>query len=67
MTHEELFSQMLRADELGIRLEMVGGLPIWEAPPVYRHQKHVERIAASIRASAAAFTLWISIFSSPTG
>ncbi len=49
MTHEELFSQMLRADELGIRLEMVGGLPIWEAQPVYRHQKHVERIAASIR------------------
>jgi len=50
MTREELLGQMLRADELGIRLEIVGNLPIWEAQPVYRHQKHVERIAQSIRA-----------------
>ena len=49
MTREELLAQMLRADNLGIRLEIVGGLPIWEAQPVYRHQKHVERIARSIR------------------
>jgi Uma2 family endonuclease len=39
---------LLQASELGIRLEMVNGLPIWEAQPVYRHQKHVERIAAGI-------------------
>ncbi len=49
MTREELLAQMLRADELGIRLEIVGDLPIWEAQPVWRHQKHVERIANSIR------------------
>ncbi|BCX88683.1 hypothetical protein MIN45_P1052 [Methylomarinovum tepidoasis] len=49
MTPEEQLAQMLRADELGIRLEIVAGLPIWEAQPVYRHQKHVERIAQSIR------------------
>ena len=42
-------SQLLRANELGIRLEIVNGLPIWEAQPLYRHQKHVERIARSIR------------------
>ncbi|MBN1148951.1 MAG: hypothetical protein JXA78_16960 [Anaerolineales bacterium] len=24
---------LLQADELGIRLEIVGGLPIWEAKP----------------------------------
>jgi hypothetical protein len=36
------------ADELGIRLEIVNGLAIWEARPLYRHQKHVERVARSI-------------------
>ena len=43
-----LDSKFLRADELGIRLEIVGGLPIWEAQPLYRHQKHVDRISGSI-------------------
>jgi Uma2 family endonuclease len=42
-------SHFLRADELGIRLEVVNGLPIWETQPLYRHQKHAERIAQSIR------------------
>ena len=37
------------AAELGLRLEIVNGLPTWEAQPVYRHQKAVERIAATIR------------------
>ena len=44
-----LDSKFLRADELGIRLEIVNGLPIWEARPPYRHQKQVERIAQAIR------------------
>ena len=35
---------LLQANELGIRLEIVNGLPIWEAQPVYRHQKHRELI-----------------------
>jgi Uma2 family endonuclease len=39
----------LRAEELGIRLEVVGGLPIWEAHPVWRHQKAVDRIRATIK------------------
>ncbi len=38
----------LRADELGIRLEMVAGLPIWEPHPVYKHQKEVDRIRSSV-------------------
>ena len=38
----------LRADELGIRLEMVAGLPIWEPHPIYKHQKAVDRIRSSI-------------------
>lgn len=41
-------SSILQASELGIRLEIVNGLPLWEAQPVYRHQKHVERIVHSI-------------------
>ena len=39
---------LIQASELGVRLEIVNGLPIWEAQPVYRHQRHVERIARGI-------------------
>ncbi|MDM8567278.1 Uma2 family endonuclease [Candidatus Halobeggiatoa sp. HSG11] len=39
---------LLQADDLGVRLEIVNGLPIWEAQPLYRHQKHVERICQGI-------------------
>ena len=38
----------MQASELGIRLEIVNGLPIWEAQPLYRHQKHIERIISGI-------------------
>lgn len=41
-------AKFLRADELGVRLEIVGGLPIWEPHPVYKHQKAVDRIRATI-------------------
>jgi Uma2 family endonuclease len=33
---------------LGVRLELVGGLPLWEAPPVYKHQKAIDRIRQTI-------------------
>ena len=46
-----LTNTLLRAEELGVRLEIVNGLPIWEAQPLYRHQKHVERIANGIRSN----------------
>jgi Uma2 family endonuclease len=39
----------LLAEQLGIRLESMGGLHIWEAQPVWRHQKAVDTIRASIR------------------
>jgi Putative restriction endonuclease len=45
-------SKFLRADELGIRLEIVGGLPIWEPHPIYKHQKAVDRIRATIEKSS---------------
>jgi hypothetical protein len=41
-------SKFLRADELGIRLEIVGGLPIWEPQPVYRHQRAIDVIRSTI-------------------
>ncbi len=37
-----------RAEEIGIRLEYVNGMPIWEASPVIRHQRIADRIRASI-------------------
>lgn len=46
--------RFLRAEELGIRLEIVAGLPIWEAHPVWRHQKAVDRIRATIRSGQVA-------------
>ena len=44
--------KFLLADQLGIRLETIGGLAIWEAAPVYKHQKAVDRIRASLKAGA---------------
>ena len=46
---EALFQRLLQANELGIRLEIVGGLPLWEAHPVRRHQQAIDRIRASLR------------------
>lgn len=43
-------SKFLRAEEFGVRLEIVRGLPIWEPYPVYKHQKAVDRIRATINA-----------------
>lgn len=45
--------KFLRAEDFGIRLEIVGGLPIWEPYPVYKHQKAVDRIRATIERVAA--------------
>lgn len=45
---------MLRAEELGVRLEIVGGLPVWEPYPIYKHQKAVDRIRATIAPVASA-------------
>ncbi len=45
---EKLFQHLIQANELGVRLAIVGGLPIWEAHPVLKHQRAVDRIRASI-------------------
>jgi hypothetical protein len=41
--------QLLKDNELGIRLGIVGGIPLWESQPVYRHQKAIDRIRPSIK------------------
>jgi Uma2 family endonuclease len=41
--------KFVKAEELGIRLEILGNLPIWEASPTYGHQRAVDRIRASIK------------------
>jgi Uma2 family endonuclease len=46
---EELYNGI---QDTGIRLERVGGLTVWEAQPVYRHQAAIKRIENSIRAVA---------------
>lgn len=49
MDDSEIQAKLLRAEQLGVRLEIVAGLPIWEASPVYKHQKAVDRIRATIQ------------------
>jgi Uma2 family endonuclease len=46
-----MLAQLLTAEQLGVRLEIVGGLPVWEASPVWRHQKAVDAIRATIRSA----------------
>lgn len=46
---ELLTAAIESADEIGIKIEMVDGVPVWEAFPSYRHQAHVKRIDASVR------------------
>lgn len=49
MDDSEIQAKLLRAEQLGVRLEIVAGLPIWEASPIYKHQKAVDRIRATIQ------------------
>jgi hypothetical protein len=44
--------RLVQASDLGVRLEIVAGLPIWEPHPLLKHQVEVDRIRASIDGSA---------------
>lgn len=37
------------ADAVGVRLEIIDGLPVWEASPVYFHQAEIDRIRSNIK------------------
>ena len=40
MLNAKLMEDLIqRADEAGVRLEIVGGLPLWESHPVLKHQE----------------------------
>ena len=43
--------QLLNAEDLGVKLEIAGNLAIWEASPIYKHQKAVDRIRDSLKKS----------------
>jgi Uma2 family endonuclease len=45
---EDIFQ---RADEAGIRLEIIGGLPVWEVHPNLTHQEAIDRIRQTITPS----------------
>lgn len=52
-TQSQFEEQSRDADRAGLRLEIVRGLAIWEAQPVYRHQKESIRIYQSIKPLAS--------------
>ncbi len=48
MTDQQLQRLIQQADAIGIRLEIIAGLPVWDAAPVARHQKALYRIQSSL-------------------
>jgi len=54
MNPSDLQALLERANEVGVRLEIVGGLWVWEPFPGINHQEAVDRIRATIKASASA-------------
>lgn len=53
MTQKELEAMIERADQAGVRLEIVGGVPMWEAFPVIKHQEAIDRIRATIKRTSS--------------
>ncbi|NJK81706.1 MAG: Uma2 family endonuclease [Chloroflexaceae bacterium] len=53
MNQDEFAALLERANAAGVRLEMIGGVPLWEPSPARRHQQSVDRIRATIAPIAA--------------
>lgn len=51
--NDELWATIERADESGVRLEMVMGTPSWEVMPGTRHQKALKRIERTIEKASS--------------
>ena len=48
------FDYLVReAESINVKLEMIAGVPVWEASPVFRHQWHTDRIRASLKNNSA--------------
>jgi Uma2 family endonuclease len=62
---------MIAADAIGVRLEIIAGLPVWETSPVYRHQAEVDRIRTSVKAvegsTCACHHIADTVFAFPDG
>jgi Uma2 family endonuclease len=44
------FDHLVReAENINVKLEVINGVTVWEASPVYKHQLEVKRIAGSLR------------------
>lgn len=53
LTPESLQAALEAAEEAMIKIEMVGGMPVWEAMPGPRHQRLVVAILNSVRRTGA--------------
>jgi hypothetical protein len=49
MASKLLEEQFAGVSDLGIRIERVGGMTTWEAQPVWKHQKTIDRIRPTIQ------------------
>lgn len=47
--NKDIEQVVMAADEIGLRLEVVGGVPTWELQPGFRHQSAARKIANSVR------------------
>ncbi|MBI5652961.1 MAG: Uma2 family endonuclease [Chloroflexi bacterium] len=54
MTPKELEAMIERADQIGVRLEIIGGAMVWETFPAMKHQVAIDRIRASIKPDPSA-------------
>jgi Uma2 family endonuclease len=46
---QQMERTIFEVDEAGVRLEVIGGLPVWETSPTFDHQETSFRIQSSIR------------------
>jgi Uma2 family endonuclease len=66
------FDYLIReAESINVRLEMISGVPVWEASPVFRHQWHIDRIRASLKkiseSDCGCFSIPDTLFKFPDG
>jgi Uma2 family endonuclease len=59
------------AESVNVKLEVINGMTVWEASPVYKHQLEVKRIASSLRpmpnSSCACLETQDTLFKFPDG
>jgi Uma2 family endonuclease len=66
------FDYLVReAESINVKLEVIAGVPVWEASPVFRHQWHIDRIRASLKkmtnSPCGCFSIPDTLFKFPDG